>query len=189
MHDLLSAGHADLRDCLRPKKELPDAAFTFSFSLYLLKSHFRESYKSATATKMEILHLWDDFLNWSYLWEWSKNGATALQKYWWTLFWTVFLFPAHCDCRAHFIIYSVIRRWGKKQMVLKHLSWKCKINIWISNFWETFRPTQQLYCRWSSSFSCVHILEIIKMKSGSLSLKTWIINIWTSACNVLISTD
>lgn len=44
------------------------------------------------------------FLNWSYLREWSKNGATALQKYWWTL--PVFLFPAHCHCRAHFIIYS-----------------------------------------------------------------------------------
>lgn len=44
------------------------------------------------------------FLNWSYLWEWTKNGAMALQMYWWTGL--VFLFPAHFDSRAHIIIYS-----------------------------------------------------------------------------------
>lgn len=109
---MVSAGHAYLRDFFRPKKELPSAAFTFAFSLYLLKSHFRESYKSVTATKMEILHFWNEFLNWSYLWEWSENGATALQMYWWTGL--VFFFPAHCDCRAHIIIYSQSFRDGAK---------------------------------------------------------------------------
>lgn len=60
-------------------------------------------------------------------------------------------------------------------MVLK-LSWKCKINIWISNCRETFRPTRQLSYRWRSSFSCVHILEIINMRSGLFYFKN--VNYW-----------
>lgn len=122
--------------------------------LYLLKSHFRVTGQSVTATKRESLRFWNDFLNWSYLREWSENGATTLQMYWWTGL--VLLFPAHCDCRTHHYLFTVIQRWGKQN--------RWSLNT-VSKMQNKYLNIKQLRYRWSSSSSCVHILEIIKMKN------------------------
>lgn len=147
---------------------------------FIYWSNFRELFESMTATKMKILHFWNDFskliLSNRIKRGWSHGGADVLMN------WACVFIPSTLWLsRTHHYLFTVIQRWGEKSR------WYLNTVLKMQNKYLTIKFFRNY--RWSSNLSCVHILEIIKMKSGSLSLKTWIINIWTSACSVLISAD
>lgn len=126
---------------------------------FIYWSNFRELFESVAATKMKILHFWNDFskliLSYRMKQGWSRGAADVLMN--WAC---VLILGKLWLSRTHHYLFTVTQRWRNKSRWYLNTVLKMQ-NKYLSNFPETFQPAQQRYYRWSSSFSCVHILEII----------------------------